>query len=82
MITESEALELAEEVRQNAEKHEHELVGAEFIPARDKPLRMEAVWVVRYQKPQPEGSVIDDGDQLFVVKIDPETKAVKVSEPL
>jgi hypothetical protein len=82
MITEVEALELAEEVRLKLGKFAHNLVSADFVPARDKPFRSEAVWVVRYLKPQPNESVIDDGDMLFVVKIDPETKRIKVSDPL
>ena len=82
MITEAEVLELAEEVRLQAGNHEHKLLGAEFIPAREHPFRMESVWVVRYLKPQPKDSVIDDGEGLFVVRIDPETKRAKVSQPL
>ncbi len=39
-----------------------------------------AKWIVRFMKPpSTDGSVTDDGDELFVVSVEPETGATQTS---
>jgi hypothetical protein len=81
VMNESHAKLIAnDELKYSGRESEYSFDSCEFIAARSGKYATPARWVVRYQKtPSTDGSVMDDGDELFVVKILSETGNVEVS---
>jgi hypothetical protein len=81
MVDESHARMLAnQELKCSGRDSEYSFDSCEFIAARTGKYATPARWIVRYLKtPCEDGSVTDDGDELFVVKILNETGNVETS---
>ena len=81
MVDEIHAKSLADqELKSSGRESEYSYDSCEFIEARHGKYATPARWIVRYLKaPPPDGSVTDDGDEVFVVKVLAETGDVEVS---
>lgn len=80
MIDKDRAVAIASEQLKSAGfENQYNFDSCTFFNERTGRYPSVAKWVVRYMKPPaPDGSVTDDGDELFVVTIEAESGAVHV----
>ncbi len=73
-MDEREATEIADAILSPKERKKHALSNAELMPERQGEYPRPERWVIRYVKPVPRDSTIDDGDQVLVIEVDPTTR--------
>ncbi len=79
MISKEQALDIAiEQLKATGLEELYNIDSCEFFEARTGKYPSPARWIVRFMKPPADdGSVTDDGDELFVVRIDAESGFIR-----
>ena len=81
-MTEDQVIEVANSFWCKQKKQGYAFKCIHFIEGRDGRYSSPSRWIVRYQKPYPKGSVIDDGDYYIAIIVDPISRKAKLAESL